>query len=460
MKYVMEEGFWGMSFSILQVSLIATFGVAFARADVVRATPVFRVAGPTLSSDRLIRVRKECMVTVGQTEGDLQGKDDKIIQAAVDYVTRSGGGTVRILPGVYELHNAIHLRPRITLQGSGSTTILKKAPSFGTHLAQDADFCEWGVGVQDANGFRPNDGVMVRAQIGDLDWQYTVVMATIMRIEGNVLFLDRTLQDNFGQYGDTSVATIFPLLTAEKTDDVTVQDLVLDGNREHNEYVHGNFCGAVYLNDCDRWRFSNVIAANFNGDGFSYQSCDDLQIEDCTALNNAGYGFHPGSGAQRNVLRRCIATANGLGLYICWGVSDASIEDCTLSDNKEYGISIGYRDTDNTVQNCTIERNGKAGILFRDEGLLGRCSSRAHIVDCTIADNGRLHAGIGIEIQGRTRDITIANSRLVNNAGGNQWVGISIGKAAKDITLNDNTFDGLVVQVCDQRPTVPSAPGQ
>jgi parallel beta-helix repeat protein len=448
---VYDDGFSWMSVNVLQVCLIATFAITFARADETRPAPAPAAVSPAAQSDRPIRIRKECMVTVGQTEGDLKGKDDKIIQAAIDYVTRSGGGTVRVLPGAYELHNAIHLRPHITLQGSGAATVLRKAACFSTRLAQDADFCEWGVGVQDVNGFHPNDGIMVRAKTGRLDWQRTVLSATIMRIEGNVLFLDQTLKDNFGQYYDATVATIFPLITAEKTDDVVVKDLVLDGNREHNEYIYGNFCGAVFLVDCDRWHFTNVVADSYNGDGFSYQSCDDTQFQDCTALNNAGFGFHPGSGAQRTLLRHCTATGNGLGIYICWGVSDASIEDCTLSENRDYGISVGYRDTDNTVRNCTLERNGKAGILFRDEGTLGRCSSRAQIVGCTIADNGRLHSGIGIEIQGRTRDITIANSHLTNTAKGDQWTGIHIGKMAQDIILNDNTYEGCVVQVNDRR---------
>ena len=41
----------------------------------------------------------------------MQGKDDKIIQAGLEYLHRLGAGALRILPGTYLLHNAIHLRP-------------------------------------------------------------------------------------------------------------------------------------------------------------------------------------------------------------------------------------------------------------------------------------------------------------------------------------------------------------
>ncbi len=66
----------------------------------------------------------------------MRGTDDKVIQAGIEYLHRLGGGTLRILPGTYALQNAIYLRPNITLQGSGETTILRKADGVVTSLAQ------------------------------------------------------------------------------------------------------------------------------------------------------------------------------------------------------------------------------------------------------------------------------------------------------------------------------------
>src|SRR5438093_11574545 len=40
-------------------------------------------------------------ITVGPEKADLVGTTDKVLQAAVDYVARRGGGTVRVLPGTY-----------------------------------------------------------------------------------------------------------------------------------------------------------------------------------------------------------------------------------------------------------------------------------------------------------------------------------------------------------------------
>ena len=56
-------------------------------------------------------------VTVGPRDADLAGKDDKVLQAAVDYVARLGGGTVHVLPGTYRLRNAVYCLNRAESTG-------------------------------------------------------------------------------------------------------------------------------------------------------------------------------------------------------------------------------------------------------------------------------------------------------------------------------------------------------
>ena len=52
---------------------------------------------------------KRLTITIGNRKADLVGDDEKVIQAAVDWAARQGGGTVKILPGTYKLRNAVHL---------------------------------------------------------------------------------------------------------------------------------------------------------------------------------------------------------------------------------------------------------------------------------------------------------------------------------------------------------------
>ncbi len=403
------------------------------------------------SANRPMRNQRAATLTVGQTEGDLQDRDDKVIQAGVEYLHRLGGGTLQILPGVYLMQNAVYLRPNITLRGSGDKTVLRKAPSVVTPLVRDSDWFEYGVQVGDSKGFTPGAGIMLRSKTGPGDWQLEVVKATITAIHENVLFLDRLTKENFWTEKEATAATVFPLLTAENVDDVAIEDIILDGNREQNEHVNGNFSGGVFIQYCNRWRFKNVTSQNYNGDGFSFQVCDDIQFQSCRAINNADLGFHPGSGSQRPVFRQCISKGNSLGIFFCWSVSDGLAESCTLMENRDYGVSIGHRDTDNVIRDCTIERNGKVGILFRKEDSEFRGGHRNRIENCTIRDNGTKESGVGIDIQGKTQDITIQNTRLQNTAEQNQKIGIRIGNEAERITLQDNTFENCPVQVEDKR---------
>src|SRR6516225_5249030 len=88
-------------------------------------------AGPRATSGDAVGPdwEQRLTVTVGPGEADLVGKDDKVLQAAVDYVARLGGGTVRILPGTYRLRNAVYLQSKVRLVGSGPETVLIKESS-------------------------------------------------------------------------------------------------------------------------------------------------------------------------------------------------------------------------------------------------------------------------------------------------------------------------------------------
>ncbi len=416
------------------------------------------------AANRPIRNRQTLVLTLGQTEGDLQGKDDKIIQAGIEYLHRLGGGTLRLLPGTYTLHNAVCLRPNIILQGAGAArdpkrdesrlgtlTILRKAASVVTPLVRDSDWFEYGVQVKSTKGFTPGGGMMLCCKTGSRETPFQVLRATVTAIQGDTLLLDQLILTDSWTDKDATAAAIFPLLTAENVNDVVVKDLVLDGRRDQNEYINGNYAGAVFIQQCNRWRFENVVARDYNGDGFSFQASDDILFQNCQALNNADLGFHPGSGSQRPVFRDCIARGNSQGLYFCWSVCDRLVENGAFSENDKHGIRIGYRDTDNLIKGATIERNGETGILFRNEGTESRGAHRNRIDGCLIRDNGVKKPGIGIDIQGKTCDISICNTRLVDTGGRKQTTGIRIGPEAQRITRKDNTLEGCRTLAADSR---------
>ena len=401
------------------------------------------------SANRPMTTRREMMLTVGQGEGDLQGSDDRVLQAGADYLHRLGGGVLQILPGIYTMRNALYLHPNLTVRGLGSATVLKKAEGVVTPLVRDSDWYEAQVEVEDARGFGVGCGVMLRSYGKS---GMTVVKDTVTAIEERVISLSKRVYKNMWLDERATLATIFPILTAEEgVCDVAIENIVLDGNKEENEEINGNYSGAVFLQRCHRYTFRNVTARNYNGDGFSFQVCDDFVFENCVSENNANLGFHPGSGSQRPRFLNCRSTGNSQGIFFCWGVSDGVAENCACLDNRDFGISIGHRDTDNRIVNCEIAGNHKVGILFRTPLSEFRGAHRNAIHSCVIRDNGFAENGYGIEIRGTTYDVEIRDNRIEDSGGERQKVGIAIEREARGTVIEGNTFVNMksdVVQAC------------
>lgn len=372
--------------------------------------------------------------------GDIEGLSDKTLQAGVDYLHRLGGGTLRIQPGQYRMQNTLHLRPGVHIQGSGPDCVLFKEPSACSELICDSDWYESQVRVADPTGFSAGCGIALRSQhAGALQ----VIKDTVTAVEGDILHLSKCLEKNAWLSEGATAATLFPLLTAEWVDDITVEDLVIDGNRKANEELNGNYVGGVFLQHCDRYRFRHVVSRNFNGDGFSFQVCDDIHFENCRAENNANLGFHPGSGSQRPRFNDCQALHNSQGIFFCWGVTDGLAQRCILNNNSAYGCSIGHRDTDNQLLDCTLEENGLHGLLFRQPQSPFRGAHRNKVERCLFRNNGALGEGIAIEFQGTAHGVTIRNNRFENTGLGSQKTAIRLSAESTGTRIEKNTYHSI-----------------
>jgi hypothetical protein len=312
-----------------------------------------------------------------------------------------------------------------------------------TPVIRDSDWYEYAVRVKDPSGFLPGNGIHLSTMDDQKIPKY--LFATITAIQDDVIFFDRRTEFNFWLSGEAKASTLFSLLTGRNVDDVRIEDLVLDGNREHVSNVDDNFGASVFMQYCNRWEFRNVVSRNYNGDGFSFQVCDDIRFENCQAIGNADLGFHPGSGSQRPSFRNCVATGNSQGLFFCWGVSDGIAENCRFADNLRYGISIGHRDTDNLIRNCLIENNREVGVLFRKERWEFDSGDRNRVENCVIRDNG-----IGVDIRWVTKDVTIRDCRF-ENASGKQSTAIRIEPDVQRVNLESNTFSDTTIEVDDLR---------
>src|SRR5437773_2643042 len=92
-------------------------------------------------------------MTVGHADADLIGRDNRALQAAVDFIAGLGGGIVEIGPGEYLMRDSLHVRSFVTVRGTPGKTILRKADGAVTALALDGDFGEEQITVTDASGF-------------------------------------------------------------------------------------------------------------------------------------------------------------------------------------------------------------------------------------------------------------------------------------------------------------------
>jgi hypothetical protein len=410
-----------------------------------------RVTNPRATSGDHVEPNWEerLTVTVGPRKADLCGATEKVLQAAVDYLARLGGGTVRVLPGTYRLRNAVHLQSHVRILGCGTDSILIKEPSATTKLAADSDWYDQEITLADARGFRVGDGVCLRARNPHTGGS-NVFKCTLVARSGKRFKLDRALRENFWLMGQPTASTLFPIFSGDHIKDVMIENITLDGNKKNNANLDGNYAGCIFLQDCNRIAMRQVTARNYNGDGISWQICHDVRVENCHSHDHTGLGLHPGSGSQRPIMRGNRLERNDIGLFFCWGVKFGLAEKNRIEDNRSYGISIGHRDTDNLIRENEVLRSGKVGVLFRPERGKAFAPHRNRLEKNRICDSGP-DKGIGVDIQGETEAVSITGNEIRETRKPLARIGVRIGAKTRDVKLTDNKIEGFAEAVADLR---------
>jgi len=394
-------------------------------------------------------------VTVGATGADFVGSDHLAIQGAVDYAAAHGGGTVRILPGTYEMGNSLVLRPGVHIVGSGDATVLRKCDAASTPLSESADWYEEVVRVQDPGIFRVGGGIWLEGMSPFYKGRNQIAKRTVIAIDGDRIYLDKAVRDDFWLEPGAQASTSFPVITAEYVDDAAVESLAVDGNREHNPHVDDNHAGAIFIQDCDRITFQDLTIRDYNSDGISAQICDDLVVRGCRISNCTDLGIHPGSGCQRPVMKGNEVRGCSQGIFFCWGVRHGIAEANVIEDCTAYGISIGHRDTDNTVRGNQIRRSRKAGLLFRVDHGPGRSPDRCVVEANLIEDSGTEGDCVAIDITGTVEDVIIRGNHIVDTrpaAPERRRIGIRIAPGVLRPVLEANAIESMDENLVDQRP--------
>ena len=434
---------------------VSVAGATLAGMGVAAAAPprggLPRVTQPRATSgDKAFEPKwdEKLTITVGPKKADLVGSSDKVLQAAEDYVSRFGGGTVQVLPGTYTLRNSVYLRTGIRILGSGADSILTKSASHSVAISDDSDWYDQEVTVASAKGLKVGDGILLRVR-NPHNGSSDVLKRTLVARKGNRFKLDRALRKNFWLSGKPTLSTLFPLISGDHVHDIAIKDIALDGNRKQNAHLDGNYGGCIFLQDCNRIHMTGVEARNNNGDGISWQICHDVVVENCHSHDNADLGLHPGSGSQRPLIRNNKVERNNIGVFFCWGIKYGLAENNQITGNRSYGVSIGHCDTDNLIWLNTITGSGKVGVLFRADAR-GKdfWPNRNTLEKNRIVDSGG-GDGVAVDVQGRTRDVTLDGNQIRETRKPMKRIGVRIGKQARDVKLQENKFEGFQRDVVD-----------
>lgn len=380
-------------------------------------------------------------VTVGGRGSDISGADHRALQAAVDYVASLGGGMVEIGAGEFLLRDSLHLRAHVTVRGQGAQTILRKAKAVSSPLEIDGDYGEEQITLKNPTGFAVGDGVAV--------WDknsggFHTTVARITGRNGSTFALSLPLNADCMAANGAQAATVFPLISGYHLDGVRIEALTIDGNKDENVHLNGCRGGGIFLYRCPGAVITNCTVRRFNGDGISFQQCNDVQVLNCVTEENASLGFHPGSGSQRPLVRNCTARGNGEdGLFLCWRVKHGVFENNTLQGNGRFGISIGHKDTDNLIRGNNVLGNHEDGIFFRNE-TAGMAGHRNRVENNVIENNGGKRPAAGIRVRGETRDLVIKGNTIRDTRTGGerrQTTGIVLDESVGQVHFDGNTID-------------------
>ncbi len=393
--------------------------------------------------------RERVSITVGPKQADLVGSSDRAIQAAVDYVARLGGGTVRILPGTYRMRNSVFLHSRVRIVGSGTDSVLVKEPSATTRLIVDGDHWDQEVTLADPKGFQVGDGVRLVSK-DPYGKGTNIVQRTLVASSGNRFKLDRRLEERFHLGGAPQIATNFALLQCTDVADVTIENLALDGNKAHNEMIdRGAFDdGSIRLDGSNRITVRGVTVREFYCDGIVWGISHDVTVENCRLYDGARLAIHSGSGSQRSIVRGNRVERSAEGIYFCWGAQHGLYEKNVIEDCS-YGITIGHRDSDNLIRDNDIRRSREGGIRFRG-GTRAFAPHRNRIERNRIVDSGP-EKGVAIEVNGETEGVALLGNELRETRKPASRIGILIGKETRDVRCVDNQIEGFATAISDLR---------
>lgn len=376
-------------------------------------------------------------ITVGGPNADISGFNNQSIQYAIDAIEKTGG-TVLLNPGLYEIIAPVRLKSNVRLVGSGGETVLKRDKGVQTKYVIDADYGELKLTVENADGFEIGMKVQVTDNVNNGCWN--VSTAYITDIADNVIYIDKGLIRDYRADLNGLISNASSVIEVFDAENSSVSNLVIDGNRAENFPADGCNSAGVLIARSKNIIVDNVRVKDFNGEGISWQTTENITVMNCDISGNGKNGLHPGTGSPFTTIKNNDVHHNDQdGLFICWRVYQSEVTGNKFHHNGRYGLCTGHKDTEVVFEENHIYNNESDGIHLRGE----RESNAPHnntFIKNIIENNGTDGGGYGFSVNSPARDLVLKENNFKNSLK-TQKAAIYIYKAGSEPKLMDNLFD-------------------
>ncbi|GAA3402585.1 glycosyl hydrolase family 28-related protein [Paenibacillus hodogayensis] len=182
--------------------------------------------------------------------GDGTTDDTSAIQAGIDAIAASGGGTL-VLTGIHLITHMLDLKRQVALYFVEGSRLHLKANTKGLNMQQDTALLGKAYLYVDVNGYTESALYLNAALVTGVSYQYTYIET--LRIEGNVL-------NNTGNGIHLDAASAPSRLSFVRFNNLRIRGfgkgIFMDapphvGDTVNYNYITGNILNNVVISDCD-----------------------------------------------------------------------------------------------------------------------------------------------------------------------------------------------------------------
>ncbi|MDX2430178.1 MAG: right-handed parallel beta-helix repeat-containing protein [Bacteroides sp.] len=405
---------------------------------IMLAFPMLLSAQENRKADALLTPKiAKLEISVGGENAKVSGFNNESIQYAIDALANTGG-TVFLNPGLYEIKAPVRLKSNVRLIGSGKETVLKRSKGVQTKYIIDADFGELKLSVENADGFEIGMKVQVTDDVNNGCWN--VSTAYITDITDSVIYIDKGLIRDYRSDLNGLISNASSVIEVIDAGNSSISNLLIDGMRNENFIADGCNSAGVLILRSKEIVIDSVHVKDFNGEGISWQTTENVSVTNCEVSGSGNNGLHPGTGSPFTLIQNNDVHHNDLdGLFICWRVYQSDVKGNKFHHNGRYGICTGHKDSDVVFDSNFIYSNESDGVHLRSE----RESNAPHrntFIKNTIENNGTDEGAYGFSINSPAKDLVLKEN-VFKNSLKTQKAAIYIYKAGLEPKMVNNQFE-------------------